>query len=234
MVKRRGYKTGDDQLQNAEPEKDGLFCERIFGPSKDWSVTAVSIRRSATKAWSATAAALKLQSQAYAVSVWGISPLAAPVSHIWYFKGIPSRMGLILDISPRTLERVLYFASYIVLDKGETDLQNKQILSEAEYQEQKDKWGSGAFRVGMGAEAIKELLEAIDLEKECAELQGCAGEFHRPEARKDREETGSRRGISLSPATVRSGWSLTAIPVIPPESASDGTAGRRTFSQRLT
>ena len=97
--------------------------------------------------------------------------LAAPVSHIWYFKGIPSRMGLILDISPRTLERVLYFASYIVLDKGETDLQYKQILSETEYQEQKEKWGSGSFRVGMGAEAIKELLESIDLEKEYAELQ---------------------------------------------------------------
>ena len=96
--------------------------------------------------------------------------LAAPVSHIWYFKGIPSRMGLILDLSPRTLEKVLYFASYIVLDKGETDLSYKQVLSEAEYQEARENWGNG-FRVGMGAEAIKELLEAIDLEKDYAELQ---------------------------------------------------------------
>ena len=96
--------------------------------------------------------------------------LAAPVSHIWYFKGIPSRMGLILDLSPRTLEKVLYFASYIVLDKGETDLQYKQVLSEQEYQEAREKWGS-AFRVGMGAEAIQELLKNIDLEKEYHELR---------------------------------------------------------------
>ena len=102
--------------------------------------------------------------------MWHIA-LAAPVSHIWYFKGIPSRMGLILDISPRTLERVLYFASYIVLDKGESDLQYKQVLSEAEYQEQRERWGYKGFRVGMGAEAIQELLQAIDLEKEYAELQ---------------------------------------------------------------
>ena len=142
--------------------------------------------------------------------------LAAPVSHIWYFKGIPSRMGLILDISPRTLERVLYFASYIVLDKGETDLQNKQILSEAEYQEQKEKWGSGAFRVGMGAEAIKELLEAIDLEKECEELQKSL-----------ENATGQKRArivkrLEVVEAFLESGnrpeWMiLTAIPVIPPD-----------------
>ena len=103
-------------------------------------------------------------------SVWGHIELAAPVSHIWYFKGIPSRMGLILDISPRTLEKVLYFASYIVLDKGETDLQYKQVLSEAEYQEAYEKYGN-TFRVGMGAESIKELLEAIDLEKDSVELK---------------------------------------------------------------
>ena len=113
-------------------------------------------------------------------------------------------MGLILDISPRTLERVLYFASYIVLDKGETDLQNKQILSEAEYQEQREKWGSGAFRVGMGAEAIKELLEAIDLEKECDELQkALENATGQKRARIVKRLKLSRR--SLSPATVRSG-----------------------------
>ena len=96
--------------------------------------------------------------------------LAAPVSHIWYFKGIPSRMGLILDLSPRVLEKVLYFASYIVLDAGETDLEYKQVLSEKEYQDARDTWGN-RFRVGMGAEAIKELLEAIDLEKDAEELK---------------------------------------------------------------
>ena len=142
--------------------------------------------------------------------------LAAPVSHIWYFKGIPSRMGLILDISPRTLERVLYFASYIVLDKGETDLQYKQILSEAEYQEEKEKWGSKAFRVGMGAEAIQELLQSIDLEKEYAELQ--AGLVN---------ATGQKRArivkrLEVVEAFRESGnkpeWMImTAIPVIPPD-----------------
>lgn len=142
--------------------------------------------------------------------------LAAPVSHIWYFKGIPSRMGLILDISPRTLERVLYFASYIVLDKGETDLQYKQILSEAEYQEEKEKWGSKAFRVGMGAEAIQELLQSIDLEKEYAELQ--AGLVN---------ATGQKRArivkrLEVVEAFRESGnkpeWMiLSAIPVIPPD-----------------
>ena len=142
--------------------------------------------------------------------------LAAPVSHIWYFKGIPSRMGLILDISPRTLERVPYFASYIVLDKGETDLQYKQILSEAEYQEEKEKWGSKAFRVGMGAEAIQELLQSIDLEKEYAELQ--AGLVN---------ATGQKRArivkrLEVVEAFRESGnkpeWMiLSAIPVIPPD-----------------
>ena len=96
--------------------------------------------------------------------------LAAPVSHIWYFKGIPSRMGLILDLSPRILEKVLYFASYIVLDAGETDLQYKQVLSEKEYQDARETWGN-KFRVGMGAESVKELLHAIDLEGEAKELK---------------------------------------------------------------
>ena len=130
--------------------------------------------------------------------------LAAPVSHIWYFKGIPSRMGLILDISPRTLERVLYFASYIVLDKGETDLQNKQILSEAEYQELKEKWGAKAFRVGMGAEAIKELLEAIDLEKEYNELQS-ALENSTGQKRARINTRSSVLKLSGNPETDRSG-----------------------------
>ena len=149
-----------------KPEKDGLFCERIFGPSKDWECHCGKYKKIRYKGVVCDRCGVEVTKSSVRRERMGHIALAAPVSHIWYFKGIPSRMGLILDISPRTLERVLYFASYIVLDKGETDLQNKQILSEAEYQEQKEKWGSGAFRVGMGAEAIKELLEAIDLEKE--------------------------------------------------------------------
>ncbi len=107
--------------------------------------------------------------------------LAAPVSHIWYFKGIPSRMGLMLDISPRTLERVLYFANYIVLDPGDTRLQYKQVLTEKEYQDAREDWRT-AFRAGMGAESIKELLKAIDLEKESAELKAGLKDCNRTEA----------------------------------------------------
>ena len=154
-----------------KPEKDGLFCERIFGPSKDWECHCGKYKKIRYKGVVCDRCGVEVTKSSVRRERMGHIALAAPVSHIWYFKGIPSRMGLILDISPRTLERVLYFASYIVLDKGETDLQNKQILSEAEYQEQKEKWGSGAFRVGMGAEAVKELLEAIDLDKEYEELQ---------------------------------------------------------------
>ena len=142
--------------------------------------------------------------------------LAAPVSHIWYFKGIPSRMGLILDISPRTLEKVLYFASYIVLDKGTTDLSYKQVLSEKEYREKVEQWGSGNFRVGMGAEAIKELLEAIDLEKDSEELKSAL-----------RDASGQKRAKIIKRLEVveafrasgnRPEWMiLTVIPVIPPD-----------------
>ena len=142
--------------------------------------------------------------------------LAAPVSHIWYFKGIPSRMGLILDISPRTLEKVLYFASYIVLDAADTGLQYKQVLSEKEYREEVDKYGYGAFRVGMGAEAILELLQAIDLEKDSEELRKGL-----------KDATGQKRAriikrLEVVEAFRNSGnkpeWMImTAIPVIPPD-----------------
>ena len=153
-----------------KPEKDGLFCERIFGPSKDWECHCGKYKKIRYKGVVCDRCGVEVTKASVRRERMGHIALAAPVSHIWYFKGIPSRMGLILDISPRTLERVLYFASYIVLDKGETDLSYKQILSEAEYQEAKEKWGRHAFRVGMGAESIKELLESIDLEKEYAEL----------------------------------------------------------------
>ena len=153
-----------------KPEKDGLFCEKIFGPSKDWECHCGKYKKIRYKGVVCDRCGVEITKASVRRERMGHIELAAPVSHIWYFKGIPSRMGLILDLSPRTLEKVLYFASYIVLDKGTSDLQYKQVLSEAEYQEAREKYGSD-FRVGMGAEAIKELLQAIDLEKDAAELK---------------------------------------------------------------
>ena len=153
-----------------KPEKDGLFCERIFGPSKDWECHCGKYKKIRYKGVICDRCGVEVTRANVRRERMGHIELAAPVSHIWYFKGIPSRMGLILDLSPRVLEKVLYFASYIVLDKGESDLQYKQVLSEREYQEAREKFGSH-FRVGMGAESIKELLHDIDLEKEAAELK---------------------------------------------------------------
>ncbi len=153
-----------------KPEKDGLFCERIFGPSKDWECHCGKYKKIRYKGVICDRCGVEVTKASVRRERMGHIALAAPVSHIWYFKGIPSRMGLILDLSPRTLEKVLYFASYIVLEKGDTDLQYKQVLSEKEYREAYDKWGN-AFRVGMGAEAVQELLMAIDLEKDSAELR---------------------------------------------------------------
>ncbi len=154
-----------------KPEKDGLFCERIFGPNKDWECHCGKYKKIRYKGVICDRCGVEVTKASVRRERMGHIALAAPVSHIWYFKGIPSRMGLILDLSPRTLEKVLYFASYIVLDKGNTDLQYKQVLSEKEYREAVDKWGRASFRVGMGAEAIQELLKAIDLDKDSEELK---------------------------------------------------------------
>ena len=155
-----------------KPEKDGLFCEKIFGPSKDWECHCGKYKKIRYKGVICDRCGVEVTKASVRRERVGHIALAAPVSHIWYFKGIPSRMGLILDISPRTLEKVLYFASYVVLDPGVTSLQYKQVLSEKEYREEVEKYGSStAFRVGMGAEAIQELLKAIDLEKDSAELR---------------------------------------------------------------
>ena len=155
-----------------KPEKDGLFCERIFGPSKDWECHCGKYKKIRYKGVICDRCGVEVTKSSVRRERMGRIELAAPVSHIWYFKGIPSRMGLILDISPRTLEKVLYFASYVVLDPGVTSLPYKQVLSEKEYREEVEKYGSStAFRVGMGAEAIQELLKAIDLEKDSEELR---------------------------------------------------------------
>ena len=198
-----------------KPEKDGLFCERIFGPSKDWECHCGKYKKIRYKGVVCDRCGVEVTKASVRRERMGHIALAAPVSHIWYFKGIPSRMGLILDLSPRTLEKVLYFASYIVLDKGETDLMYKQVLSEAEYQEAREKWGS-AFRVGMGAESIKELLEAIDLDKEYEELteglKGATGQKHarivkRLEVVEAFRESGNKPEWMI----------MTNIPVIPPD-----------------
>ncbi len=198
-----------------KPEKDGLFCERIFGPSKDWECHCGKYKKIRYKGVICDRCGVEVTKSSVRRERMGHIALAAPVSHIWYFKGIPSRMGLILDLSPRVLEKVLYFASYIVLDKGETDLQYKQVLTEKEYREAYAKWGK-AFRVGMGAEAIQELLKAIDLEKESEELKKGL-----------KESSGQKRAriikrMEVVEAFRTSGnkpeWMImTVIPVIPPD-----------------
>ncbi len=198
-----------------KPEKDGLFCEKIFGPSKDWECHCGKYKKIRYKGVVCDRCGVEVTKASVRRERMGHIELAAPVSHIWYFKGIPSRMGLILDLSPRVLEKVLYFASYIVLDKGETDLEYKQVLSEKEYQSARETWGS-RFRVGMGAEAIKELLEAIDLETEADELKTGL-----------KESTGQKRAriikrLEVVEAFRESGndpsWMIMdAIPVIPPD-----------------
>ena len=154
-----------------KPEKDGLFCERIFGPSKDWECHCGKYKKIRYKGVICDRCGVEVTKASVRRERMGHIELAAPVSHIWYFKGIPSRMGLILDISPRNLEKVLYFANYIVLDPGQTDLKYKQILTEKEYQEAVNEWGVREFRTGMGAEAIKELLSSINLDEEAEDLR---------------------------------------------------------------
>ena len=153
-----------------KPERDGLFCERIFGPQKDWECHCGKYKRIRFKGKVCDRCGVEVTRAKVRRERMGHIELAAPVSHIWYFKGIPSRMGLLLDISPRMLEKVLYFASYIVLDAGDTPLKKKDILSEKEYRDLYEKY-EDEFRAGIGAEAIKELLEEIDLDKLSAELK---------------------------------------------------------------
>ena len=199
-----------------KPERDGLFCERIFGPSKDWECHCGKYKKIRYKGVICDRCGVEVTKSSVRRERIGHIDLAAPVSHIWYFKGIPSRMGLILDISPRVLEKVLYFASYIVLDKGKTSLQYKQVLSEKEYREELEKWGYGSFRVGMGAEAVLELLRAIDLEKDSEmlrkELRDASGQ-KRARIIKRLEVVEAFRNSGNKPE-----WMImTVIPVIPPD-----------------
>lgn len=199
-----------------KPERDGLFCERIFGPSKDWECHCGKYKKIRYKGTVCDRCGVEVTKSSVRRERMGHIKLAAPVSHIWYFKGIPSRMGLIMDIAPRILEKVLYFASYIVLDGGDTALNYKQVLSEREYRDAIETYGYGSFRAGMGAESILEILSNIDLEKESVELK---------EALVD--ATGQKRAkiikrLDVVEAFRSSGnkpeWMiLTNVPVIPPD-----------------
>jgi DNA-directed RNA polymerase subunit beta' len=198
-----------------KPEKDGLFCERIFGPTKDWECHCGKYRRVRYKGVVCDRCGVEVTKSKVRRERMGHIELAAPVSHIWYFKGIPSRMGLLLDMSPRSLEKVLYFASYIVIDPGETGLTEKQLLTEKEYRDAQDKYGN-TFKAGMGAEAVKELLVKLDLESLSKELKA-----------KLKDSTGQKRVRTIRRMEVveafkksdnKSDWMiLDVIPVIPPD-----------------
>ena len=204
-----------------KPEKDGLFCERIFGPSKDWECHCGKYKKIRYKGVVCDKCGVEVTKASVRRERMGHIELAAPVSHIWYFKGIPSRMGLILDMSPKALEKVLYFASFVVLDPGTTNLSKKDVISDAEYRRVTEEYrdsdeGLGNFRVGMGAEAIKELLAEIDLEAEAEELKASL-----------KNASGQKKARNIKRLEVveafrlsgnRPEWMvLDAVPVIPPD-----------------
>ena len=199
-----------------KPERDGLFCERIFGPTRDWECHCGKYKRVRYKGTICDRCGVEVTRAKVRRERMGHIELAAPVSHIWYFKGIPSRMGLLLDMSPRALERVLYFASYIVLDPGETELKQKDLLTEGQYRVHRETYGRNAFKVGMGAEAIQELLREIDLDALRDELRA---ELNSSNGQK---RIRAIRRLEVVEAFRKSGnkpeWMImTVIPVIPPE-----------------
>ena len=153
-----------------KPERDGLFCEKIFGPTKDFECACGKYKRLRYRNIVCDRCGVEVTRAKVRRERMGHIELATPISHIWFFKGVPSRMGLVLDMSPRDLEEVLYFVSYVVLDPGSAPLEKKQIISDKEYRVYLEKYGN-SFRVGMGAEAIKELLEQVDLEKEIEQIK---------------------------------------------------------------
>ena len=199
-----------------KPEKDGLFCERIFGPTKDWECHCGKYKRVRYKGIVCDRCGVEVTKAKVRRERMGHIELAAPVAHIWYFKGIPSRIALMLDISPRNLEKIIYFASYVVIDKGETNLEKCQVLNEKEYHEAQEKYGRGTFKARMGAEALRELLEKVDLEELSAQI------------RKELETASEQKRVKLVKRldTVeafrisgnRPEWMvMNVVPVIPPE-----------------
>ena len=199
-----------------KPEKDGLFCERIFGPTKDWECHCGKYKRVRYKGIVCDRCGVEVTKSKVRRERMGHIELAAPVAHIWYFKGIPSRIALILDISPRNLEKVIYFASYIVVDKGDTGLEKCQVLNEKEYHEAEEKYGRGSFKAKMGAEALRELLEEVDLDKLSdsikKELEG-ASEQKKVKLVKRLDTVESFRISGNRPEWMV----MQVVPVIPPE-----------------
>ncbi|MEY8661673.1 DNA-directed RNA polymerase subunit beta' [Ligilactobacillus faecis] len=198
-----------------KPEKDGLFDERIFGPTKDWECACGKYKKVSYKGIVCDRCGVEVTRAKVRRERMGHIELAAPVTHIWYFKGIPSRMGLVLDMSPRALEEIIYFASYVVTDGGDTPLERKQLLTEREYREKREEYGDG-FKAAMGAEAIRTLLRDVDLEKECAELKEELKEAT------GQKRTRAVRRLDILEAFLNSGnhadWMvMDAIPVIPPD-----------------
>ena len=199
-----------------KPEKDGLFCEKIFGPTKDWECHCGKYKRVRYKGIVCDRCGVEVTKSKVRRERMGHIELAAPVAHIWYFKGIPSRISLMLDISPRSLEKVIYFASYIVLDKGETGLTKGQILSEKEYREAEEKYGRGTFKAEMGAEAIEKMLKEIDLEKLSQKLKKELEKSSEPKKVKIIKRLDTVESFRLS--GNRPEWMvMNVIPVIPPE-----------------
>ncbi|MCL2837660.1 MAG: DNA-directed RNA polymerase subunit beta' [Oscillospiraceae bacterium] len=198
-----------------KPEQNGLFCERIFGPQKDWECHCGKYKRVRYKGVVCDKCGVEVTRSKVRRERMGHIELAVPVSHIWYFKGIPSRMGLILDMSPRSLEKVLYFAAYVVIDPGKTGLVKYQILSEKEYREEQEKYGD-RFRAGMGAEAVLELLQEIDLEAQVEELKSTL------QSAKGQKKIRTTRRLEVMESFRQSGnlpeWMvMSVVPVIPPE-----------------
>ncbi|MDR1687586.1 MAG: DNA-directed RNA polymerase subunit beta' [Clostridiales bacterium] len=204
-----------------KPERDGLFCERIFGPNRDWECHCGKYKRIRYKGVICDRCGVEITKSKVRRERMGHIELAAPVSHIWYFRGIPSRMGLILAMSPRALEKVLYFASYVVLDPGTAEeLSYKQLLSEKEYREAVDKYGEKSFRAGMGAEAVKELLEAIDIEKESEELKIAIKESSGQKSGQKKTRLIKKFDVveAFRASKNQPSWMIMdTIPVIPPE-----------------
>ena len=199
-----------------KPEKDGLFCERIFGPTKDWECHCGKYKRVRYKGIVCDRCGVEVTKSKVRRERMGHIELAAPVAHIWYFKGIPSRIALMLDVSPRNLEKIIYFASYIVVDKGDTNLEKCQVLNEKEYHEAEEKYGRGSFKAKMGAEAIRELLEKIDLDKLSAEIKKeleNASEQKRVKLVKRLDTVESFRISGNRPEWMV----MNVVPVIPPE-----------------
>ena len=202
--------------RSLKPEPDGLFCERIFGPTKDWECHCGKYKRVRYKGIVCDRCGVEVTKSKVRRERMGHIELAAPVAHIWYFKGIPSRIALLLDISPRNLEKVIYFASYVVIDKGTSGLEKCQVLTEKEYHDAEEKYGKKSFKVGIGAEAIRKLLEELDMEKLVAKIKKELENASEQKKAKLVKRLDTAESFKIS--GNRPEWMImNVIPVIPPD-----------------